>query len=104
MDAWNVKADMPTGRKKVSMTQRGRLLEIIVKKRMEKALDRALNNSKEYQSALKEQDKAFKRVDGLHLRNCEKKIFGGAVYGEEAYRLGMRDGLRLSMEIRAVCG
>lgn len=95
------------------MKQRGRLLEIIVNRRMEKALDRVLNNSKEYQSALKEQDKAFKRVDGLHLRNCEKKIFGGAidannhcgaVYGEEAYRLGMRDGLRLSMEIRAVCG
>lgn len=94
------------------MKNRGRLLDIIMEKRMVKELDRVLANSREYKAAMRAQDRAFKRVEQLHLKNHAKKILGeaidinnhcGAVYGEAAYQLGMRDGLRLSMEIRSAC-
>lgn len=94
------------------MKNRGKLLDIIMEKRMVKELDSVLANSREYKAAMRAQDRAFKRVEQLHLKNREKRILNfaldennrcGAIYGEEAYRLGMRDGLRLSMEVRSAC-
>lgn len=94
------------------MKNRGRLLDIIMEKRMVKELDSVLAKSREYKTAMRAQDRAFKRVEHLQMKERTKKIFGeaidannhcGAVYGEAAYRLGMRDGLRLSMEIRSAC-
>lgn len=88
-----------------------KLIDIIVSKRTEKALDRIIDTNKEYQAALKEQDEAFRKLDQIRS-NREKKIISraldannhcGAVYGKEAYRLGLQDGLRLAIELRALC-
>lgn len=88
-----------------------KLINIIISNRTEKVLDRILENNREYQAALKEQDEAFRRLDQIQS-NKEKKIISraldannhcGAVYGEAAYRLGLQDGLKLAMELRALC-
>lgn len=89
-----------------------RLLDIIISQRTEKALDRVIDSNKEYQAALKEQDEAFRRLDQIMSGSREKKIINkaidannhcGAVYGEAAYKLGLQDGLRLALELRAMC-
>lgn len=88
-----------------------KLLDIIIAKRTEKALDRILNHDKEYREALKEQDKAFERLDQIKSSEVRKMIntaldannHCAAVYGEAAYKLGLRDGLRLGLELRALC-
>lgn len=91
--------------------RKGKLINIIVSNRTEKALDRILENNREYQAALKEQDEAFRRLDQIKS-NKEKKIISkaldannhcSAVYGETAYRLGLQDGLNLAIELRALC-
>lgn len=91
--------------------RKGKLINIIVSNRTEKALDRILENHREYQAALKERDEAFRGLDQIQS-NKERKIISsvldannhcGAVYGEVAYRLGLQDGLRLAMELRALC-
>lgn len=92
--------------------RKGKLLDIIVEKRMEKTLDKILERNPEYQAALKSQDEAFKRVDRIYLRHRGKKILGGAidannycgaVYGRIAYRLGLNDGFKLFSELSTVC-
>lgn len=88
-----------------------KLLDIIISNRTEKALDRILETNKEYKAALKEQDEAFKRLDQIKSSE-DKKIISraidannhcGAAYGEAAYRLGLQDGLKLALELRAMC-
>lgn len=92
--------------------RKGKLLDIIVEKRMEKTLDKILMLNPEYQSALKSQDEAFKRVDRLHLRRRDKKIIGraidannhcSAVYGKIGYTLGLNDGFKLFSELITEC-
>lgn len=92
--------------------QREKLLDIIIGQRMEKALDWIIETDKEYKAALREQDKAFKRLDQIKSSKEHKIAVGraidannhcGAVYGEAAYRLGLQDGLRLALEVRAMC-
>ncbi len=92
--------------------RKGKLLDIVVEKRMEKTLDKILERNPEYQSALKSQDEAFKKVNRLHLRHRDKKILGGAidannhcgaVYGRVAYTLGLNDGFKLFSELSTVC-
>lgn len=88
-----------------------KLLDIIIYQRTEKALDRIVEVDKEYKAALKEQDEAFKRL--AQIKSSEdKKIISraidannhcGAAYGEAAYRLGLQDGLKLALELRAMC-
>lgn len=88
-----------------------KLLDIIIAKRTEKALDRILENNREYQAALKEQDEAFRRLDQIKSDEIRKAISKaldannncGAIYGEAGYKLGLRDGLRLALELRAFC-
>ena len=66
-------------------------------------------------SPLAEQDKAFSQMDSLigtlDLDKQQKAIFNqaisannavGAAYGEAAYRLGLRDGIRLSSELKEI--
>ena len=88
-----------------------KLLDIIIAKRTEKALDRILEKNREYQAALKEQDEAFRRLDQIKSDETRKIISRaldannhcGAIYGEAGYKLGLRDGLRLALELRAFC-
>lgn len=91
--------------------RKGKLINIIVSNRTEKALDRILENNREYQAALKEQDEAFRKLDQIKSVETKKIISRsldannncGAVYGEAAYRLGLKDGLNLAIELRALC-
>ena len=85
------------------------LLDIFVKIRTVKALDRAVSRNSVYQDALKHQDKAFDRLDNAGLSKEQSTIVDkaisaandcGATYGATAYRLGMQDGIRLVSEMK----
>lgn len=85
------------------------LLDIFVKVRTVKALDRAVRRNSTYQDTLKRQDKAFDKLDnaGLNKEQCiivDNAISAandcGAAYGAVAYRLGLQDGIRLTFEIK----
>lgn len=91
------------GKKKVN------LLDILVETRTIKALDQAVAKSMSYQETLKQQRTAFER---LNMAGLSEEQFSavdravstvndcGAAYGRVAYRLGLRDGIRLISEIR----
>lgn len=85
------------------------LLDIFVKARTVKALDRAASKSRVYQDTLKRQDKAFDRLDNAGLSKEQSAIVDkaisaandcGAAYGAVAYRLGLQDGIRLASEVK----
>lgn len=87
------------------------LLEILVKTRTVKALDKAVSRSDAYKDTLKRQDKAFDRLERAGLSGEQKTIVDraisaandcGAVYGAVAYRLGLHDGIRLTAELREI--
>ncbi|MCM1181633.1 MAG: hypothetical protein NC347_15370 [Clostridium sp.] len=85
------------------------LLDIFVKIRTVKALDRAVSRNSAYQDTLKRQDKAFDKLDKAGLSNEQSAIVDraisaandcGAAYGAAAYRLGLQDGIRLVYEMK----
>jgi len=85
------------------------LLDIFVKIRTVKALDKAVSKSSTYQETLKRQDSAFDRLDNAGLSKEQKAIVDraisaandcGATYGAVAYRLGLQDEIRLASEIK----
>ena len=85
------------------------LLDIFVKIRTVKALDKAVSRSKAYQTTLKRQDKAFDRLEKAGLDKEQSSVVDtaisaandcGAVYGAVAYRLGLQDVIRLASEIK----
>ena len=91
------------------------LLDILADKRMETEIDAASLNDSNYQSCIKQQDKAFGQMDSLiktlALNKQQKLIFNqaisannavGTAYGEIAYRLGFRDGIQFSSEIKRI--
>ena len=87
------------------------LLDIFVKVRTVKTLDRAVSRNSAYQDALKRQDKAFDRLDNAGLSKEQSAIVDkaisaanncGAAYGTAAYRLGLQDGIRLTFEINTL--
>lgn len=87
----------------------GSLLDLLVRVRTHKALDRAVGESKDYQYTLKRQDEVFDSLDKAGFSGEQKTIVDraisaandcGAVYGAVAYRLGLQDGIRLVSEIK----
>ena len=85
------------------------LLEIFVKIRTVKALDKAVSKSRAYQDTLKRQDKAYDSLDKAGLSKEQSAVVDkaisaandcGAAYGAVAYRLGLQDGIRLASEVR----
>ena len=91
------------------------LLNLLADKRMETKIDIVVESDRYYQSTLVEQDKAFSQMDSLigklDLDKQQRAIFNqaisannavGAAYGEAAYRFGLRDGIRLSSEIKNI--
>ena len=89
----------------------GSLLDLLVRVRTHKALDRAVVESKAYQYTLKRQDEAFDRLDKAGLSGKQKTIVDraisaandcGAVYGAVAYRLGLQDGIKLMTELKEI--
>ena len=91
--------------------QKHSLLDILVRIRTHKALDRAVGKSRNYQDTLKRQDKAYSALYMAGLSKEQNIIVDsvisavndcGAVYGVVAYRLGLRDGIRLMEELREI--
>ena len=91
------------------------LLNVLADKRMETKIDIVVESDQYYQSTLAEQDKAFSQMDSLMgtlgLNKQQRAIFNqaisannavGAAYGEAAYRFGLRDGIRLSSELKKI--
>ena len=88
--------------------QMGSILELLVRIRTYKALDRAASKNRHYRSALKRQDKAFSALDNAGLSKEQRLIVDraitatnecGTAYGEAAYRLGFCDNKRLISEL-----
>lgn len=84
------------------------LLELLVRLRTYKVLDRATEKNRYYRTTLKEQDKAYDELDKAGLSREQKRIVdrtlsalnaNGAAYGKVAYRLGLHDGIRLMSEV-----
>ncbi len=84
------------------------LLELLVRIRTHRALDRAAGKDSYYRTTLKEQNKAFDELDKAGLDKEQKHIVdkafctlnaNGAAYGKVAYRLGFHDGIRLMSEV-----
>jgi CRISPR/Cas system-associated endonuclease/helicase Cas3 len=91
------------GKKKAS------LLDVLVRERTIKALDELVTKSRDYRETLKWQRAAFKRLDMAGLSEEQSDLVDKAVsaindcsvaYGMAAYRLGLRDGIKLASEIR----
>ena len=88
-----------------------KMLDIFIKARTGRALDKAVDKSRDYQDALKRQDIAFDDMDKAGLSREQKRIVDraisaandcGAVYGAVAYRLGLHDGLQLVSELKDI--
>ena len=97
----------------MSMDKRNKesLLNVIVKARTVKALDRALEKSRRYQATLKREDKAYAALDSAGLSREQSRIVDdaisatnecGAAYGEAAYRMGLQDGIKLASEMQKI--
>ena len=84
------------------------LLDLLVRLRTYKALDRAAEKNRYYRTTLKEQDKAYDELYKAGLSREQKRIVdralsalnaNGVAYGKAAYRLGLHDGIRLMSEV-----
>lgn len=91
--------------------KRCKLLDILVGIRTYKTLDRAVKKDRLYCDTLKQQDEAFAALHKAGLNREQSIIVDraitatnecGAVYGKIAYKLGLRDGIRLESEIRKI--
>ena len=91
--------------------KRGKLLDRIASQRMGRDIDRVLRKDREYRDAVKQQDIVFDELKKLGLDKVQRLTIDraisadnqcGAVYGAVAYRLGMKDGIRLMTEIRQI--
>lgn len=87
------------------------LLELLTHIRILKALDRAAGKDRYYRTTLKEQNKAYDELEKAGLDKKQKRIVdnalctinaNGAAYGEVAYKLGLRDGIRLVSELNKI--
>ncbi len=92
-------------------TNKNKLLKILVRTRTINALDIAINKNKVYQNALKQQTKAFHKLEKASLSKKQYTIVDniisatndcGTIYGEVAYQLGLYDGIRLISELKKV--
>lgn len=86
----------------------GKLLDTLAEARTGEVLDHILSNNSTYQSALEQQEKAIDKMDNTDLNRKQSIAVNqaisavnhcGVVYGEVAYRLGLRDGINLMAEL-----
>lgn len=87
------------------------LLEIIAERRTVTDLDELIKKDEYYQEALAEEQRASEIMDSLNLTHEQKRAVDrvitaynecGAAYGAVAYRFGMKDGIRVRMEMEEV--
>lgn len=95
------------------MARHNIILNQLVHLRTGKALDERLKRDKcgRYQEALKQQDIAFAKLEGVKWSREQHRIIDEAIsannscsaaYGAAAYRLGLEDGIRLMKELNRV--
>lgn len=93
------------------MTSRDKILDELVHLRTGRVLDEALSKNKDYQSALKQQDIAFAKLEKEKWSRKQHRVIDnaisadnacGAVYGAAAYRMGLEDGVRLMGELKVI--
>ena len=86
------------------------LLDLFVRHRTYKILDRAAEKNRYYRTTLKEQDRAYDELQKAGLNKEQKRIVdkalsalnaNGTAYGKVAYRLGLHDGIRLMLEVNS---
>ena len=84
------------------------LLDLLVRLRTYKVLDRAAEKNRYYRATMREQDRAYDELYKAGLSREQKRIVdkalsalnaNGAAYGKVAYRLGLHDGIRLMSEV-----
>lgn len=90
------------------MEKQKNLLDIFIRVRTYRALDRAALKNRFYRNTQKREDKAFAELDKAGLNKEQRLIVDkaitavnecGTAYGAVAYRLGFQDGIRLMSEI-----
>lgn len=88
-----------------------KLLDILVRERMEKALNMLLRNNQDYQKAMKMLDEEYDKIKKVNLSDKQCLMIDrlissanhcGAVYGEAAYKLGLQDGARIMSELKGM--
>ena len=88
-----------------------KLLDILVRERMEKTLNMLLRNNQDYQKAMKMLDEEYDKMEEINLSNRQYIMIDrvissanhcGAVYGEAAYKLGLQDGARIVSELKGM--
>lgn len=88
-----------------------KLLDILVRERMEKTLNMLLRNNQDYQKAMKMLDEEYDKMEEINLSSRQHIMIDrvissanhcGAVYGEAAYKLGLQDGARIVSELKGM--
>lgn len=83
------------------------LLDLFVRMRTYKVLDRTAEKNRSYRATLREQEMAYDELQKAGLTKEQKRIVdkalcalnaNGRAYGKAAYRLGLHDGIRLMLE------
>lgn len=87
---------------------KNKLLPILYGIRIETKLQENICKSKEYKQSLRNIEKAYAKLDNLNINKKQKLAIdrlvslmniSGAVYGNEAYKQGFEDGLKILSEI-----
>lgn len=89
--------------------EKEKLIDILVDERIHNALENALEENAEFQSAQSEHDKACAELNEAGLSKEQSQITDkaistanecGAAYGAVAYRQGFNDGIKLAAELK----
>ncbi|MCI8409128.1 MAG: hypothetical protein HFJ09_07655 [Lachnospiraceae bacterium] len=87
------------------------LLEILANERMFTVLETALDNSTDYQEAVKAERKAYKKLKKTNLNDRQKALLdrvidtsnhSNSIYGTIAYSQGFQDGMKLLSELKEI--
>lgn len=86
-------------------------MEILVNERMFTVLETALDNSTDYQEAVKAERKAYKKLKKANLNDRQKALLdrvidtsnhSNSIYGTIAYSQGFQDGMKLLSELKEI--
>lgn len=85
------------------------LLDVLAAESLTGALEHSLSGSRNYQDSLERRKAAYERMEKVKLNDEQEDAvdglvsavnYCGAVYGEAAYKQGVKDGVKLSAELK----
>lgn len=85
------------------------LIDVLAGESLNGELEDSLSESHNYQESLKSKKAAYKKMETLGLNSEQKNAidqlvsainYCGAIYGEVAYKQGLKDGVKLSSELK----